>query len=357
MMGRGESILPVVRAASLNDADDCAAIDAFVTARHDGTPFHLTAWVKAIETGCEHKAHILLATDAKGAILGMLPLHAVISPLFGNALVSSGFAVSGGVLADDSAIADQLLAAAWAMAERANCPRFEVRGGPITGDGWHIDRSSYASFIRPLSADQASELRCVTRKQRAEIRKALDNALDIEIGNDKRDRAAHYAVYAESVRNLGTPVFPRSLFDAVLDGFGENADILTVRAGGRPIASVLSLYFNGTVYPYWGGGTREARRLRANDLMYFTLMGHAREKGCTRFDFGRSKCGTGAYAFKKNWGFTPTPLQYAVRLADGAAPRSVNPLDPRYRLKIALWQRLPLWVANRIGPMIARGLA
>src|SRR3546814_5643441 len=88
---------------------------------------------------------------------------------------------------------------------------------------------------------------------------------------------------------LGTPVFPKALFDAVLDAFEGDADILTVREGGRPVASVLSLYWRGTVMPYWGGGTADARRLRANELMYFALMRHAREKGCTRFDFGRSK--------------------------------------------------------------------
>ena len=104
------------------------------------------------------------------------------------------------------------------------------------------------------------------------------------------------------------------------------------------------------------GGTAEARTWRANDLMYFALMRHARQRGCTAFDFGRSKTGTGAFAFKKNWGFTPAPLEYATRTADGEAPRDVDPLSPKYRAKIAAWQKLPLPVANRIGPWIAQGL-
>jgi hypothetical protein len=137
---------------------------------------------------------------------------------------------------------------------------------------------------------------------------------------------------------------------------GDDADILTIRHNGKPVASVLSLYFNGTVYPYWGGGTFSARALRANDLMYFALMRHARERGCTRFDFGRSKAGTGPAAFKKNWGFDPHPLAYAKRTADGAAPREINPTSPRYRLQVAAWKKLPLWLANRLGPPIARGL-
>jgi lipid II:glycine glycyltransferase (peptidoglycan interpeptide bridge formation enzyme) len=115
---------------------------------------------------------------------------------------------------------------------------------------------------------------------------------------------------------------------------------------------VLSLYFRGTVYPYWGGGTAEARGARANELMYYELMRHAAARGCTRFDFGRSKLGTGAFAFKKNWGFEPQPLAYAVH---GAA-RDTNPLSAKYRLQVALWKKLPLALANRLGPAIARGL-
>src|SRR3546814_4563083 len=97
---------------------------------------------------------------------------------------------------------------------------------------------------------------------------------------------------SDLVRNLGTPVFPKTLFDAVLDVFGEDADILTVRHAETPVASVLSLYWRGTVMPYWGGGTFAARGLRANELMYYALMNHARAKGCSRFDFGRSKVGS-----------------------------------------------------------------
>ncbi|RYD24941.1 MAG: GNAT family N-acetyltransferase, partial [Lysobacteraceae bacterium] len=161
-----------------------------------------------------------------------------------------------------------------------------------------------------------------------------------------------YQVYAESVRNLGTPVFPAKLFRSVASVM--DADVLTVRHEGRAVASVLSVYFNGTVYPYWGGGTDAARGLRANDRMYFALMAHARARGCTRFDFGRSKTGTGAAAFKKNWGFTPEPRLYAKR-SNGPA-REVNPLNPKYALMVRTWKKLPLWAANAAGPWISRGL-
>src|SRR3546814_18075717 len=94
----------------------------------------------------------------------------------------------------------------------------------------------------------------------------------------------------------------------------------------------------------------------SSDLMYYELMRHAARRGCTRFDFGRSKLGTGAFAFKKNWGFEPRPLVYATRTADGAPPREINPPAPTYRLQVAAWKKLPLWLANRPGPPIAPGL-
>ncbi len=345
-----------IRRADLSDAAHVRAVDAYVARHPQGSAFHRTAWSRAVQRGCGQTAHYLV-TGTGGSLTGVLPLTEVHSPLFGRALASTGFAVGGGPIGDDQATVDALAEFAWALAGRLSCPSLELRGGSLpSGDAWHVEDGSYAGFARPLAADDEAELLAIPRKQRAEVRRALGFDLEVRTGTSAADRAEHYAVYAESVRNLGTPVFPRALFDAVLDEFGENADILTVRHAGQPLASVLSLYHKGVVMPYWGGGTRAARTWRANDMMYYALMLHARRRGCAGFDFGRSKFGTGAFAFKKNWGFEPQPLSYAVRTADGQQPREINPLNPRYRLQIALWQRLPLAVANRLGPWIAKGL-
>lgn len=345
-----------LRFANLNSPGERARLDAWVKAQPGATPFHLPAWSIAVARACGHTNHTLVAERADGSLAGLLPLTEIASPLFGRALVSSGFAVDGGILTTESGAIRQLGEAAWALAQELRCPTLELRGGPAEGADWLHDDGSYLGFVRNLAADDDAELLAVPRKQRAEVRKSLASDLEVTIGRDTAAARAHYAVYAQSVRNLGTPVFPARLFREVLAEFGEAADILTVTAGGKPQASVLTLYFNGTAYPYWGGGTADARALRANDRMYFALMGHARARGCTRFDFGRSKVGTGPAAYKKNWGFTGVPLAYAKRTADGQKPREINPLDPRYALKIAVWKKLPLLVANAVGPYIARGL-
>ena len=331
----------MIRLADLSAAADRAAVEAFVAAHPDATPFHTLAWIEAVARGTRQRAHVLIAGDP---VAGLLPLNEIHSPLFGRALVSSGFAVGGGIL---GAHADALGEAAWALAQRLACQTLELRGGALPED-WERDETTYANFARPIAKDDDAELLAIPRKQRAEVRKALDNGLTIDIG----DADAHYAVYAESVRNLGTPVFPKRLFNSILNAM--DTDIITVRKDGVALASVLSLYWRGTVMPYWGGGTAAARAARANEMMYFALMRHARTRGCTRFDFGRSKAGTGAAAFKHNWGFEGVPLAYAKR-STGTA-RSLNPLDPQYSRKVQLWRKLPLAIANRLGPMIARGL-
>jgi FemAB-related protein (PEP-CTERM system-associated) len=341
----------------LNEANETRRIDAYVRAHRDGTPFHLTGWSRAVEKACGQKARYLKAESSSGELVGILPLTEVRSSLFGKALVSAGFAVGGGLLCDSDEAGHLLVAATIDHAKSAGFPTVELRGNHGDGTGWIVDTETYLGFSRALAADNDAELLAIPRKQRAEVRKAIGLELQVSVGSSEDDRAAHYTVYAESVRNLGTPVFPRTLFDAVLDELGDEADILTVRKEGRAIASVLSLYWRGTVLPYWGGGTADARPWRANDMMYYALMLHARSvKGCSHFDFGRSKAGTGPAAFKRNWGFEPTSLSYAKYATNGGEVRDINPMSAKYRFQVAAWQKLPLWLANRLGPLLSRGL-
>lgn len=337
-----------VRSADLSDPIVAERVEAFVRGHAGGTPFHLPQWSRAVTAATGHASHFLVAEQGP-ALVGLLPLTEVRSLLFGKALVSVGFGVGGGILALGAEAEAALSEAAQGLAREVGSSGIELRGGALP-PRWQRHEGVYADFVRDLPQDEEAILKSIPRKQRAEVRRAFGNGLSVEIG---RDLASHYRVYAESVHNLGTPVFPRRLFAAVLDEFGPDADMLVVRKGKAPLSAVLSLYMGGTVYPYWGGGTFVARAARANELLYFELMKHAAARGCTRFDFGRSKRGTGAYAFKKNWGFEPTPLVYA----SWGKARETNPLDPRYARKVAAWKRLPLWAANLIGPPIARGLA
>ncbi|MGE4430167.1 MAG: FemAB family XrtA/PEP-CTERM system-associated protein [Sphingobium sp.] len=337
------------------DPVEAAALDRWICAHADSTPFHRPAWITAVARGCRQRALMLVARREE-AMAGVLPLSLITSRLFGRALVSSGFAVDGGILADDAATAQALADECWRLAQLHRCPTAELRGGVLPGEGWTEKSGAYLGFAKPLEADDEAQLLAVPRKHRAEIRKGLGKDLTIETGRDRRLLDIHYRLYAENVHRLGTPVFPKALFTEVLRAFGEDADILLASKDGQPLTTIFSLYHRGVCMPYWQGSALAARGMQSNEVAYFRLMGHARQRGCTIFDFGRSKVGTGPAAWKKTWGWEGQPLTYALRAAPGEEPRDINPLSPQYQRKVELWKKLPLPIASLIGPHIARGL-
>ncbi len=345
-----------VTTLNLRDPVQVQAADEFVMGRADGTPFHRPAWLNAIASATGNTAHMLAAVAPSGKIRGLLPLTHMKSRLFGQALVSSGFAVDGGVLAEGPRAAQALGAAAQDLAHSRAVGSIELRGGGAPSDAWVRHEGRHLGFSRPIAPDDEAELLAIPRKHRAELRKALANpALHMVAGRTERLIRDHYRVFSESVRNLGTPVFPARLFRDVLDQFGDDADILAIYDGDRPVSAVLTLYHRGKVMPFWGGGVADARRLRSNELMYYRLMGHGRTRGMATFDFGRSKTGSGQAAWKKSFGFDPVPLAYHSWSAQGAR-RDINPNSPAYQRRVEYWKKLPLPVANLIGPWIARGL-
>jgi FemAB-related protein (PEP-CTERM system-associated) len=341
-----------VKKMSLDTPQDRALWDAFVRDHPQATAFHLSAWGRAIEKTFGHKAYYLAAMRGQD-IVGIVPLIHVTSRLFGNSLTSNAFASYGGplVISDD---ADAVLdGAAWSLAEKFGIKTLEYRNQQRLRPDWVSKSETYATFKRSLATSSDENLKAIPGKQRAEVRKSMDKNLTTLID---RNIDRHHSVYAESVRNLGTPVFPKTLFRNLLETYGDEANILTVMHEDKPVASTLSFYFRNEVSPYYVGGIKLARSLRANDHMYWQLIEHATARGCTSFDFGRSKLGTGTFAFKKNWGFKPTPLHYEFKLAPGAEMPDINPLNPKYKAMVAIWQRLPLPLANIIGPFVSRAL-
>ena len=327
--------------------------DAFVLTRPDGTFFHLAGWRRVIETAFRHRTYYLMA-ERDGTVTGVLPLTLVKTPLFGASLISNAFCVQGGPIAADATSLTALDAAAVRLMEELRVPVLEFRSASNHRSDWTAKGDLYAGFRKAIDPSVDKNMKTIPRKQRAMVRKGIQNGLRSEIDRDA-DRL--HRVYGESVRNLGTPVFPKRYFELLLATFPAQSDIVTIvtREGG-PVASVLNFYFRDEVLPYYGGGTSDARRLAANDFMYWEVMRRACERGCRVFDFGRSKTGTGAYDFKTYWGFEPVPLVYQFRLAPGRTIPDLNPLNPKFALFVKLWKMLPLALAARLGPPIVRGL-
>lgn len=339
----------VVRSAS---DDDASAWDAFVLSAPEATFFHRFGWRSIFRDVFRLDPHFLIAERGQ-TIVGVLPLVHQKSLLFGNALIAAPFCVEGGPVAIDGDTRSRLDGAAVSLMQELKAQSLEFRSRTASRVDWTAKKDLYATFARALSSDDEENLRAIPRKQRAVVRKALNGSLTSHVDNDVD---ALFQVYSESVRNLGTPVFPKRYFSALRATFGADCDIVVIREGAEPLSAVMNFYFRDTVLPYYGGGRTAARRNGANDFLYWEVMRRAAARGFGRFDFGRSKAGTGAFAFKKNWGFEPQWLEYEYYLPPGGALPEKNPNNPKYAGLIALWKRLPLPVANFIGPFLIRGL-
>ncbi len=339
-----------IRVASEGDA---AAWDAFVVAHPDGTFFHRYGWKRLIESTYRYPGHYLIA-ERGGALCGLFPLGEVKHLLFGHSLISVPFCVYGGVLAEDDRVREALESRAVRLAEGLGVDYLEARNQSPVRDDWLRKDGLYVTFRREIGEDHEANMSAIPRKQRAMVRKGIKAGLVGEL-DDGIDNL--YQAYSESVRNLGTPVFPKAHFRAIRSEFGDDVDVVTVRHQGVVVASVMSYYFRDQVLPFYGGGIATARNLAANDFMYWEVMRRAAERGCRVFDFGRSKVDTGSYRFKKHWGFEPEPLSYEYHLVRATEMPDLNPNNPKYRLFINAWKKLPVGVSRAIGPWLAKGLA
>lgn len=327
-----------------------SAWDAFVGTQADAAFFHLYGWRRVLGDALHHRTHYLVA-EQDGAIVGILPLVHVKSALFGNTLSSLAFCTHAGPLAGSSEAAQALQVAASRLAHDLGVGTLEYRLLEPSG-AKRLTKDLYETFSKPILPDEQANMEAIRSKQRNIIRKGIKNGLTF--GTDVLDN--FYAAYAESVRNLGTPVFPRRLFARILHEFPAHTELVSATFDGRVVSSALNYYFRDAVCPYYWGGTYEARDLKGNDFLAWSILCRAAARGCTKFDFGRSKKGTGAYQWKENLGFTAHPLYYEYELVRDKTMPDVNPLNPRYRLFVDTWKKLPLPLASLIGPWISRNL-
>jgi FemAB-related protein (PEP-CTERM system-associated) len=333
-------------------AVDRARWDEFVALCPDATFFHRSGWREILESCFGHRPHYLVAERAS-QIVGVLPLAEVKSVLFGHALVSLPFCAYGGVAATDAEAVPALHAAARKLGSELGVDHLELRDRVIREPAWPR-QDLYLTFRGPIRPDVEANLSAIPRKQRAMVRKGIGAGLESRI-DEGVDR--FFALYADNMHRQGTPPLPKRYFRALQGAFGSDCEVLTIfTPRGEAVSAVLSFYFRDEVLPYYAGDVAGAREVAANDFKYWELMRRACERGYRVFDYGRSKRGTGSFDFKKHWGFEPAPLAYEYCLYRGDRIPEHNPLNPKYRLMIALWRRLPLAVANALGPRVVRGL-
>jgi FemAB-related protein (PEP-CTERM system-associated) len=331
--------------------DDVRAWNRYVEQSADGTFFHRAEWRDIFESALAHRSHYLLAEEG-AQIRGVLPLVHIRSRLFSNLLGSLPFLAYGGILADDAETAALLENRAQSLGKELGVDFVEMRNRDTQREGW-LTKGDYVTFRKEIPATVEGCMQMIPRKQRAMVRKGIKHGLESKVEDDL---SHFYGIFSESYRNLGTPVLSRGYYEAIQAAFGKDCEIMTIFKDGEPVASVMSFYFKDEVIPYYGGSVAAARRWMANDFMYWELLRRASEAGLRVFDYGRSRVGTGSYRFKKHWGFTPEPLHFQYHLVRQADMPDLSPGNPKYRMAIAVWKRLPTALTRIVGPKIARGL-
>lgn len=353
MLENRDTILPL--AVKLCAPTDALRWDAFVSGQSTASICHTSGWQRVIEQIWKHRQHSLYA-ELDGKITGVLPLFHV-KGWFGSMLVSTPNGVYGGAIADDSASHQALIEAAKSLAINLQVDYLELRDAApnsfATPRPEFIKQSLYVSFERPIANNEEELMRSFPRDVRRMIRLGEKHGLSSSIGRTEF-LDEFYELYAASVRRLGTPVFPKKMFAEFLRQFPDSSDILVIRDGVRTVAAVMSFYFRETVMPYYSGANTAYHNVGINNFMYRELMLKSAERGFTRFDFGRSKLGTGACEFKRGWQMTERDLPYQFFLVRADKMPNLNPTNPKFNLMIESWKRLPLWLTKLIGPKIVR---
>ena len=328
--------------------------DRYLANHPEGTNYHRYGWRQVLTESFGHDSHYLAARDSCGALRGLLPLVHLKSRLFGSVLVSLPFVNYGGILTDTPEAAEALLAEAAGLRNRLGAAHVELR---------HLREMPLAlacrrhkvTMLLHLKADPDSQWRRFNAKLRNQVRKAEKSGLTTRWGGAEL-LDDFYTVFVRNMRDLGTPVYTRRLFEAVLSAFPETSRIICVYRERNVIAAGFASWYRDTLEIPWASSNRDFKALCPNNLLYWEAIRYAIEGGFRTFDFGRSTPGEGTYKFKEQWGAMPHPLFWQYALRPGGSLPDVSVDNPKYALAIRAWQRLPLWVTRFAGPPIVRNI-
>ena len=332
---------------------DAARWDAFVKQQAGASVYHLSGWRKVCQSAFGHECPYLMA-EVAGELVGVLPLVRLKSRLFGHFVVSMPYFNYGGALCQSEAARQALLEAATELAQRDGCSHMELRDTSSL-PGWPARTDKVAMWLTLPESVEALWQR-LGSKVRAQIKKSREAQLSFSFGGAEL-LDDFYRVFAIHMRDLGTPVYSKRFFATILrDGPGQPVLVVGRDKQGKPVSVAMLLRFGQRMEVPWASTLRSAHGANANMALYWQLLSYACEQGCQQFDFGRSTQDAPTHRFKKQWGAQPVQLHWHYWLASGGELPQLNPNNPKYRLAISVWQRLPVWLTKLIGPPIVRNL-
>jgi serine/alanine adding enzyme len=328
--------------------------DGYVMKSDIASCYHLAGWKNVIEESFGHRTYYLLAEE-QYEISGILPLVHLRSAIFGNFLVSLPYFNYGGICSNDSVVFERLMEEAVAIARDVNAEHIELRHTMPVANGFPV-KTEKVSMRLPLADNRDVLWKSFSSKLRSQIRKPETLGIYSKIGKEE-ELDSFYKVFSTNMRDLGTPVYPKSFFRNIIRAFPDLARICSVYTkDGLPIAAGFLLGFKDRMEIPWASSLRKHNHVSPNMLLYWASLQLACEKGYRFFDFGRSTPGEGTFRFKEQWGAQPLQMYWHYWLKDGQALPELNPRNPKYRMAIHLWKKLPVGLTKLIGPAIVRNL-
>ena len=334
---------------------DAAGWDAYIQATPGSNFYQAYGWRSINRGHFRHETPYLVAkTVPGGTICGVLPLVMIRSRLFGNILSSMPFVNFGGLTAANVAVAHGLLDRAASLARELGADYTELRLLQPLDDALPTALHKVSMSIA-LDADPDRLWKAFTSKHRTNIRRVYKNAIEVQQGG-RELLDAFYDLLSQSWRRLGTPIYAKSYFADILGQFPEQTRIFVARHEGTPIATAFNGYFRDTVEGMWAGTAPEYQRLQPNYVLYWEMIKHACENGYQQFHLGRSSVDSNAEQFKKKWNAAAQQLYWQYLLNKSQEVPQLNVNNPKFKLAIAAWQRLPLRVTQFLGPRLARSI-
>ena len=328
--------------------------DAYVESHEQGSIYHLSAWQKLIKEQFGHNSYYLYSEDENNSINGLLPIVQLKSKLFGNYMVSVPYFNYGGTLASDKNISTSLMTKAGEVAKQYSASHVEFRDTQAYEGDWDL-REDKVVMLLDLPTEVDTLWKDIGTKVRAQVKRPQREPVSTKRGGlDLLDD--FYQVFAQNMRDLGTPVYSKSFFKSILETFPENAHIVCVYHNDIPAAVGFLIGYKNRMEIPWASALREHNKISVNMLLYWEVLSYSIEQGYAQFDFGRSTINAGTYRFKKQWGAKPTQLYWHYWLDEGQDVPKMNPDNPKYKLVIGIWQKLPVWLTKIIGPPIVKNL-
>ena len=336
-----------------NRLSSVTAYNAYRERHRHNSFYHDPAWADVIRSCFGHETH-WITVKQNDRLTGVLPLVFLKSRLFGKALVSMPYFNYGGILADDSSVTQILVKGALDLKAKLKADYIELRQTEKLDSNWPF-RSNKVNMLLSLPGQAETLMKGFKSKLRNQIRRPEKEGCTFHWGQVEL-LPEFYSVFAENMRDLGTPVYPRRFFKTILEKFSGQSNIAVVRLRQKPVAAAFLVHYQNKMEIPWASSLRSFNPVSPNMMLYWGVLERAIAMEMIQFDFGRSSVGSGTYQFKEQWGALPHPTFWIYPGSAASRLPEHSPQSNKFFWATQIWRRLPLFLTNTAGPWIVKNI-